>query len=292
MDKGNETAFRQCRFLNEGYFDQLYSAFSLAFSDYVIPFALTEQQFRNHLNLTAVDLKRTVACVKDERIVGFSLNGFGIWDGKRTAYDAGTGVIPGHRRQGISEEMFRVMLPEFERAGVEQILLEVITTNTNAIKLYEKLGFRAGRLLALLQRDEPLEVKADPQDIQLRPIEKLDWAVLSSFWDSSPAWQNSSAAIERSTKLKRVVGAFTGERCLGYVIFSEKFGRIAQLAVDRDFRRRGIGTALLGAVQGQTVEGYSLQVINIDTTLKDAMAFFEEHGFYQRLNQHEMIKTL
>ncbi len=292
MDKGNETAFRQCRFLNEGYFDQLYSAFSEAFSDYVIPFALTEQQFRNHLNLTGVDLTRTVACVKDEQIVGFSLNGFGMWDGKLTAYDAGTGVIPGHRRQGISEEMFRVMLPEFERDGVEQILLEVITTNTNAIKLYEKLGFRSGRLLALLQRDEPLEVKADPPGIQLRPIVELDWALLSSFWDSSPAWQNSLEAIERSTKLKRIVGAFSGDRCIGYVIFSEKFGRIAQLAVDRDFRRRGIGTALLGVVQSQTLAGYSLQVINIDTTLKNAMAFFEKLGFYQRLNQHEMIKTL
>lgn len=292
MDKGNETAFRQCRFLNEGYFDQLYRAFSEAFSDYVIPFALTEQQFRNHLNLTGVDLTRTVACVKDEQIVGFSLNGFGMWDGKLTAYDAGTGVIPGHRRQGISEEMFRVMLPEFERDGVEQILLEVITTNTNAIKLYEKLGFRSGRLLALLQRDEPLEVKADPPGIQLRPIVELDWALLSSFWDSSPAWQNSLEAIERSTKLKRIVGAFSGDRCIGYVIFSEKFGRIAQLAVDRDFRRRGIGTALLGVVQSQTLAGYSLQVINIDTTLKNAMAFFEKLGFYQRLNQHEMIKTL
>jgi ribosomal protein S18 acetylase RimI-like enzyme len=292
MDKGNETAFRQCRFLNEGYFDQLYTAFSLAFSDYVIPFALTEQQFRNHLNLTGVDLTRTVACVEDEQIVGFSLNGFGTWDGKLTAYDAGTGVIPGHRRQGISEEMFRVMLPEFERDGIEQILLEVITTNTNAIKLYEKLGFRSGRLLALLQRDELLDIPADLPEIQLRPIEKLDWMVLTSFWDSNPAWQNSLEAIGRSTKLKRVVGAFTGERCVGYVIFSEKFGRIAQLAVDRNFRRRGIGTALLGAVQDQTLEGYSLQVINIDTTLKDAMAFFEKHGFYQRLNQHEMIKAV
>src|SRR4051794_4781425 len=100
MDNGNETALRQCRFLNEEYFEKLYDAFIEAFSDYVIPFALTETQFRNHLNSTAVDLNRTVGCIEDGRIVGFSLNGFGLWNGVPTAYDAGTGVLPRYRRQG------------------------------------------------------------------------------------------------------------------------------------------------------------------------------------------------
>lgn len=283
----------ECRFLNDDYLQKLYDAFTLAFSDYVIPFALTEAQFRNHINLTAVDLDRTVGCFVDERIVGFSLNGFGEWDGRRTVYDAGTGVVPDQRRRGFSESMFKMMLEDFAKAGVEQCLLEVIATNTGAVSLYEKLGFRKTRRLALLQCDRKIsEPGEDKPDIEIREIKDPDWDLLSSFWDGKPSWQNSIDAIERSRGLKLILGAFENEGCVGYAAFSAKFGRIAQMAVSRRHRRRGIGTAILKAVQSETADGFSMQVINIDTGLSDAMGFFLNRGFYERLNQHEMVKAL
>src|SRR5580765_3997986 len=101
MEDGNKTAFGNCRFLSEDYFTRLYDAFLEAFSDYVVPFALTGEQFRNHIIVTAVDLERTVGCIDDGKLVGFSLNGFGEWEGTSTVYDAGTGVVPAWRRKGI-----------------------------------------------------------------------------------------------------------------------------------------------------------------------------------------------
>src|SRR5438128_8634191 len=138
MDSRNETSLRNYRFLNETYFSKLYEAFIHAFSDYVIPFALTEAQFRNHIILNAVDLDSTIGCVEGEKLIGFSLNGFGKWNGKSTVYDAGTGVIPDFKRQGVSKKMFDLMLPIFKEKGIEQYLLEVVTNNTPAISLYEK----------------------------------------------------------------------------------------------------------------------------------------------------------
>src|SRR5580765_279274 len=165
MDDGNKTCLMDYRFLGEDYFTKLYEAFIDAFSDYVLPFALTEAQFRNHIVLNAVDLKRTVGCIDGDKLSGFSLNGFGEWEGRSTVYDAGTGVVPSRRRQGISKAMFDLMLPVFERQGIEQFLLEVVTTNTAAIALYENLGFRKIRELALLQCDGPVSVAADlPRD--------------------------------------------------------------------------------------------------------------------------------
>src|SRR5438270_10411609 len=114
MKSGNETDVRECRFLGDGHFDELYKTFIEAFSDYVFPFALTETQFRNHILLNAVDLKRTAACFENGKMIGFSLNGFGDWDGLPTVYDAGTGVIPSHRRQHVSEAMFEMMMPTFK----------------------------------------------------------------------------------------------------------------------------------------------------------------------------------
>ena len=89
---------RHCRFLDDTYFAELYDAFIEAFSDYVFPFALTQTQFLNHIMLNAVELAYTVGCVVSSKIIGFSLNGFGDWEGKQTVYDAGTGVIPAMRR--------------------------------------------------------------------------------------------------------------------------------------------------------------------------------------------------
>lgn len=293
MDTGNETALRDYRFLDDSYFNDLYEAFTSAFSDYVFPFALTETQFRNHIILNGVDLCRTVACVEGDGIIGFSLNGFGEWEGKVTAYDAGTGVIPEARRQGISDAMFEMMTPIFKEKGVEQFLLEVITSNHGAISLYEKLGFQTNRELGLLQCDGPIRRSAPtPQNIEIIQMADPDWQHLATFWDGKPSWQNSVAAIKRSVLMKRIWGAFDGEQCVGYIVFSANFGRVAQIAVDKKHRNRGIGTALVNKMQELTADGYSLQVVNIDKSVKSAMEFFLNRGFYDRLSQYEMLKMM
>jgi ribosomal protein S18 acetylase RimI-like enzyme len=292
MDVGNKTALRRCRFLDRRSFSMLYETFLEAFADYVIPFALTEQQFRNHINLNAVDLDRSVGCVESDRLVGFSLNGFGLWNGKLTVYNAGTGVVPWRRRRGVSRAMFEMILPVFTEAGIEQFLLEVIKTNTGAVALYDHLGFRPVRDLALLQRDERmLTVGMRCEDVDIRNIEDPNWTELTSFWDGLPSWQNSCEAVDRSRANKVILGAYAADRCVGYIVFSSKFGRVAQLAVDREYRRHGVGTALVIAMQNETA-GFSMQAINVDKSVTSAMDFFLGLGFYERAVQYEMLRPL
>jgi N-acetylglutamate synthase-like GNAT family acetyltransferase len=110
--------------------------------------------------------------------------------------------------------------------------------------------------------------------------------------DGSPAWQNSVEAVRRSSGMKRILGAFDRERCVGYIVVSSKFGRVAQLAVDRDYRRRGIGSQLLHAMEADTAAGFSLQIINVDTAIAGTAEFFASKGFYERLSQFEMSRQL
>lgn len=293
MDTGNETALRECRFLSEYYFDTLYKTFTEAFSDYVFPFALTEAQFRNHINLNGVDLERTAGCFDGEKLIGFSLNGFGLWEGRETVYDAGTGVIPSARRQGVSMAIFEMMLPSLKVGGIEQCLLEVITTNTGAISLYERLNFEPVRELSLLQCDgEVSGSTATPNGVVIEEVNKPDWDRLATFWDGIPSWQNSNDAMRRIIGLKRTLCASAEGRCVGYVTFSTNFGRIAQMAVDPIHRNRGIGTLLLRKMSEMMLPGYSMQVINLDKSLTETMKFFQNRGFYERLAQHEMILSI
>jgi ribosomal protein S18 acetylase RimI-like enzyme len=172
-------------------------------------------------------------------------------------------------------------------------MLEVITTNSAAISLYKKLGFRSVREVALLQCDGKVISSADkPKHIEIRDIESPDWSLLTTFWDGNTSWQNSVAAIERSRNMKRILGAYSDGKCVGYIVFSSKFGRVAQIAVQKGHRNRGIGTALIQAMQAETADGFSLQIINIDKSIATAMTFFTNRGFYEILRQHEMTMQM
>lgn len=50
-------------------------------------------------------------------------------------------VLPDHRRAGIASELVRRALRALREMTVDECYLEVRSTNENALKLYEKLGF-------------------------------------------------------------------------------------------------------------------------------------------------------
>ena len=289
----NETPSWQCRFLSKDHFEQLYHTFIAAFSDYVLPFDLTFEQFCNHIKLNAVDINRTVGCFEGDTMVAFSLNGFGTWNGKQTVYDAGTGVITAKRRQGISEEMFNMMMPLFEEDGIEQFLLEVITTNKAAINLYEKFGFTKVRELALLKCNHLIESDIlQPADLEIREIAEPDWELFQTFWDGEPSWQNMPRAAMRVIETRGIIGAFMNGSCIGYIVFSRNLGRVSQLAVAKDYRNQGVATSLIRRTQAEIESGATIQIINIDKSLEDAMKFFKNRGFHEFVSQYEMVKAM
>ncbi|HEV7642362.1 MAG TPA: GNAT family N-acetyltransferase [Pyrinomonadaceae bacterium] len=293
MAEVKENSSFTCKFLNESYFQELLKTFLEAFSDYPVPFQHTEEQFRRHLLGNAVDLNLSVGCFTGQKMVAFSLNGFGPWNGRPTAYDSGTGTIPEFRRRGAGRAMFEFMMPILQGRGVEQILLEVITDNEKAVNLYRALDFEETRKLLVLKAEQPLKFERElPEGVEVREIVRPDWDLMQGFWDGEPSWQNSPAAIERTREVKKIVGAFIADKCIGYLIFSGDSGKIAQLAVAKENRNRGTGTLLLSELQKNTNEKNSLQVINLDESLTGAVRFFQNRGFTESLNQYEMIKFL
>ncbi len=181
-------------------------------------------------------------------------------------------------------------MPVFSNKGYRQFLLEVITTNENAIGLYRKLGFQVTRTLSLLHCLDKLSFRDDlPTGFEIREIADPDWDVLKTFWDGEPSWQNSCDAVDRSRDKKLFIGVFSKEKCFGYIVFSANVGRIAQLAVDPAHRRRGIGKLLMQAMSDQMSPDHVPQVINIDRSIESAMTFFANRGFTEKLSQFEML---
>jgi ribosomal protein S18 acetylase RimI-like enzyme len=279
------------RFLAEKDFTALHAAFLEAFADYIVPFKLSESQLENHVATNAVDLNHSVGAFADGKIVGFSLNGFGRWNGKSTAYDAGTGVIPAFRGTGVAARIFEFMTPALKQSGVEQILLEVITGNEKAVRLYRRLGFRTTRRLLIFEQPTACSDVSKSEAI-VREIAAPDWNLLKTFWDGSTSWQNSVEALKRGLSQKHVLGAFIGEIVAGYAVVFPKSGSIAQIAVNKNYRCRGVAAALLSEMKRISKKDKPLHISNVDANLDATVKFLKNRNFKHTLSQFEMIKPL
>lgn len=291
MPEGNKTLQITYRFLSTEDFAALHHAFHEAFSDYIIPFKLSAAQLENHIATNAVDLNNSVGAFAGGEIIGFTLNGFGLWNGKSTVYDAGTGVIPKFRGRGVGAEIFEFMTPALKQSGVEQILLEVITENENAVRLYRKLGFQETRRLLLFEQQKACSGISRAKTI-VREIAAPDWNLLKTFWDGDTSWQNSVEALKRSLTQKQVLGAFINEIIAGYAVVFPKSGGIGHFAVAENYRRCGVASTLLSEMRRIAKKDKPLHISNVDDNLEATVNFLKNRNFKETLSQFEMIKIL
>jgi ribosomal protein S18 acetylase RimI-like enzyme len=275
------------RLLTAADFSTLYECFLVAFSDYLVDMQMSEQEFAQRLARDGVQLEMSAAAFDGESMVAFYMNGYGEWQGKQTAYDAGTGVIPHYRSRGVAKGLFAFVVSRLKERSVSQYLLEVLTTNERAVALYRKLGFVEIRRLAVLRSQKALEPLDDLAGVEISPIEEPDWKLFQTFWDGYPSWQNSIAAVERVPNKRVITVAYVDGRCVGYGIVFSPAANLMQLAVAPAYRRKGIGSRILRALSGAE----TLKVNNIDEELKGTLAFFEANGFKVVLEQFEMSKS-
>ncbi|HKR22346.1 MAG TPA: GNAT family N-acetyltransferase, partial [Pyrinomonadaceae bacterium] len=266
------------RLLNDEDFRSLYDCFLLAFSDYEVDMRMSVEQFRQRLMRDGVSLPMSAAAFDDdERMIGFCINGVGEWQGKQTAYDAGTGVIPGYRGRGVAKELFAFLERRLKEADVVQYLLEVLASNIPAATLYRKLGFEDTRRLAVFRSHTRID---NSRVREIRRLERPDWQLFQSFWDGYPSWQNSIAAVERVSD-KMIVGAYIEGECVGYGVVFVPSSNLMQLAVSPQHRRKHIGSTILAALETRD----HLKINNIDERLTSSLAFYEANGYKQVLNQ-------
>src|SRR6185369_9341639 len=200
------------RLLTAADFSTLYACFLDAFSDYQVNMQMSEQQFAQRLTRDGVQLEISTGAFDDDRMIGFYINAVDDWQGKRTAYDAGTGIVPDYRGRGVAQELFAFTVSKLKERGVSQYLLEVLSSNERAVALYRKLRFVEVRKLAVLRSErivEPID------DFELRRVDSPDWKLFQSFWDGYPSWQNSLAAVERIPNDRFIVCAHVDGACVG-----------------------------------------------------------------------------
>ncbi len=270
----------------------LHKAFVDAFSDYQVKIDLPMWKFQAMLQRRGYTPSISVGAFQGELLVGFILNGSRDWEGKATAYDLGTGVIGEYRKQGITSNILSVLKELLREKGIEQYLLEVIQTNTTAFKLYEKQGFDVLRAFSCFQLHRNLYNPRVTYEVEsVERINDVDWEILKSFWDYVPSWQNSAASVNAlaeafSYSIVKIEGVIAG-----YGIIEKRTGDIAQIAVDKRYRRKGIARSIITDLIEHT-EGVKVTVLNVDERDEGMKRFLLDAGFVNAVDQYEMLLRL
>lgn len=258
--------------------------FNESFSDYFIPFKLTEEQLTSKMVADKINLELSVGSFENGKLNAFILHGFDTINNQKVIYNGGTGVIPEKRGLGLTKQMYLFILPLLEKKGVNKVILEVISKNIQAIKSYEKSGFKALRELDCFKGN--FNFQKINKDVEIKKLPNYQWKLMESFWDVRPTWQNSTNVMDELKPGNISLGAFIKNELVGYVIYNPFGKRIQQIATDKGHRQKGIAAALISELTKNY--GQTFSVINVDKMSESTGKFFKSIGFGNYLEQLEM----
>ena len=273
-------------------FEVLYESFSKAFKDYEIQ--LNKDELIEMLQRRGFNAALSFGAFDNNELVAFTFNGIGNHNGIKTAYDTGTGTVKEHRGRGLATQIFEYSIPHLKEAGIKQYLLEVLQHNQAAISVYQKLDFKIEREFNYFvqKRDEvKLKPKKSSIDYVIQPIEFDSLMDYSHFCDFMPSWQNSLEAIKRRIDTFLLTGAFYNEKLVGYCVFEPNSGDITQIAINKEYRRSGIGTMLLKNAMSHN-EHTHIKCTNTQLECSAITRFFAAQNMDESGKQFEMIRDL
>ena len=282
----------EIRSLNNICLNELFEAFEQAFADYEVQ--LNKVELLTMLKRRGFEPKASFGAFDGNKIVSFTCNGIGNFYGTPTAYDTGTGTLKDYQGKGLATQVFKYSIPHLKALGVKEYLLEVLQHNIGALSVYRKLGFEVTRefyYFKLKNNQISKTIRTLDFPYTLKPIKIDEYNSIPNFWDLKPSWQNSIEAIERCLEDFICLGVFSEGNLIGYGVFEPISGDVTQIAVDKQFRRRGVGSLLFQKML-ESNKHSSIKIINTDIECHSITTFLQSKNIEPAGKQFEMIKRL
>lgn len=263
----------------------LAEAFNKAFENYFVPIQFNAELLTQKIKAENILLEQSAGITINNRLAGFIL--MGIHPELKTAYNAGTGIIPEFRGQKLTEKMYSFLLPELVKIGIENLQLEVICQNEKAISIYQNIGYSITRKLICYKGKI-----SKPKDsfFEVSTIDFPNENEIRVFWNHIPAYQNSNFCIKNAIEKYKTFGIFCNTNLIGYITFDPKTIRINQFGVHKSYRNKGIAHQLFYKVQLEIPDAETF-IINVDQADFETAAFLQKVGLFSFISQYEMVKS-
>lgn len=274
----------EIRSLRNTALEEIVSCFNTAFADYIIPFHVEVEPMRKRWESCRVDYSLSYGAFSQGQLVGFMIIGVDQWQGKKTAYNSGTGVIPAFRGQRIVQQLYDAALPNFREQGIEQCTLEVIVGNDRAIKAYQRTGFLKDRRLKCFA--QKADVVIDHSDrYRIQRAESPDWEQYRRLLAFRPSWESQATAYE-VLKADCAIWELYGEKDLaGFIIVKPGTGHVLQFGVADRGDWKLIGRQLWRHVIDS---GPGVRMNNVDSRAQKSLAILDSVGMEPTVDQWEM----
>ncbi|MBY0122805.1 GNAT family N-acetyltransferase [Bacillus sp. S/N-304-OC-R1] len=116
-------------------------AWNTGFEGYYFDATTSPDRFINRLAAEGLSSELSIVAFKNNEPIGIVKNGIREVNGKKIAWNGGTGVASKVRKQGIGQILMEETLNVYREAGVDIATLEAISDNERAIALYKKMGY-------------------------------------------------------------------------------------------------------------------------------------------------------
>jgi ribosomal protein S18 acetylase RimI-like enzyme len=249
--------------------DPLAELFTEAYADYLVPVTVPAEALRFMAAAYDFDREASLVAIRNDEFVGLvnlGLRGPEGWIG-------GLGVVPSERRRGTGRRLMEAVHEEARARGVERVWLEVIVENTQAVALYEQLGYTHVRELEVWSlpgaAGEPAECPAADAHAWIR-----------EHRNEREPWQRADASFEID---EGTLGLMVQDAAAVVRVSGDRVG-VVQLA-------GRTAAALRELLSGARSLGETLGVLNLPANHLAGGALLELGGRVD-VRQHEMVLAL
>ena len=264
--------------LNTVKFEEVVECFLSAFENYYVKMPTDGNYYRARWNMANVDFNLSYGMFEQGQLIGFIIHAVDKRDGKLTAFNTGTGVLPHHRGKKIVKSIYHYALPELKREGVTHCCLEVITNNTIAIRSYQRIGFEICRKYKCFSGELNLKNKVS---IHLNETshDKLDWDVLPN--QQFYSWDNQIETIKKGNyKYFQILNNNTPE---SFFVINPDNGYVAQFDI-LDGKNSSWGRLFSGINKISN----TIKINNVDERLTNKVDYLNSIGLLNTVDQYEM----
>ena len=273
--------------------EKIYEAFQKGFSDYMIRFEMTQEEFfARFFGSDGNELACSYVAFNGENPIGLVLGGVKEFGGIRTMRCGTLCIDPPHRGQGVSDALFSLHEKNAIENGCRQLFLEVIKGNDRAVAFYEKKGYIKiydMKYYTLEKKNLGHAAQVELPKFSIREITDDEFTGMEKYLkDVHLNWQTDFQAMRKIEGIK-YMGIYHGEKLIGVSAYRDS-GKIFFIWVDPEFRLQSAGTFLLDYI-AKDVSSEALY--SSFSNHMGLSGFVHRKGFAEDdLSQHEMVKLL
>jgi len=267
---------------------EIHPAFEDAFSNYDISVQMPVSQLEEMMMTRGFDPDLSVGFFSENRLAGFILVGYRTINREQVCYDIATGVIRSFQKKGIGEMLLQSLMKKMKSHKIDRFVLEVLTTNTPAQKLYLNNGFRITRQLNCFERSIsdvlPSQTFEKTTGCDFLLKNNPDETLFNSF---PPSWQNSLASYKNNPCNFRVRTLSLNDNTLiAYGIVHKQSGKILQIGIQASHRNLQTASDMIHKLSAAT-SAKKLVYLNVESG-SEMETILEQLDFSQTVQQYEM----